>query len=163
MADLAAIFAAVGCTGTRTYIQSGNVVYCASPSVAPRVPRLVADSISRKHGLKVPVIIRTAAELDGAVRGNPFLEESDVSAVHVGFLAALPETGRVRSLDPDRSPGDSFRIRGREIYLHLPNGVARTRLTNAWFDSALGTVSTFRNWRTVMKLHEMARQSAVAQ
>ena len=33
-----------------------------------------------------------------------------------------------------------FAIRGREIYLSCPNGVARTKLTNAYFDSKLGTI-----------------------
>ena len=48
-------------------------------------------------------------------------------------------------------------LRGRDIYLHLPNGVAKSKLTNAWFDSKLATTSTVRNWRTVIKLLEMTR------
>jgi uncharacterized protein (DUF1697 family) len=47
-------------------------------------------------------------------------------------------------------------VRGREIYLHLPHGVARTKLTNAWFDRALRTKSTLRNWRTTLALSELA-------
>jgi uncharacterized protein (DUF1697 family) len=46
-------------------------------------------------------------------------------------------------------------VKGREIFLHLPNGMARTKLTNAWFDSKLKTVSTARNWNTVGKLVEL--------
>ena len=44
---------------------------------------------------------------------------------------------------------------GRDIYLRLPNGVARTKLTNAWFDRELATTSTVRNWRTVLELVEL--------
>jgi uncharacterized protein (DUF1697 family) len=33
--------------------------------------------------------------------------------------------------------------------------MGRTKLTNAYFDSKLKTVSTARNWRTVLKLLEM--------
>ncbi len=43
-------------------------------------------------------------------------------------------------------------MRGREIYLHLPNGMGRTKLSNAYFDGKLATVSTARNWRTVTAL-----------
>lgn len=43
-------------------------------------------------------------------------------------------------------------MRGREIFLHCPNGVARTKLTNDYFDAKLATTSTMRNWRTVLKL-----------
>ena len=34
-------------------------------------------------------------------------------------------------------------------------GAARTKLTNAWFDSKLRVTSTLRNWRTVLKLGEL--------
>jgi hypothetical protein len=48
-----------------------------------------------------------------------------------------------------------FIVRGREVYLRLPHGVARTRLTNDYFDANLGTMSTGRNWRTVTRLFEL--------
>ena len=34
MAELTKIFAAARCSDVRTYIQSGNVVFCASPTIA---------------------------------------------------------------------------------------------------------------------------------
>ena len=51
-------------------------------------------------------------------------------------------------------------MRGRDIYLRLPNGVADTKLTNAYFDSKLSTTSTGRNWRTVTKLLELMKNSS---
>ncbi len=41
------------------------------------------------------------------------------------------------------------------IYLKLPHGYGRTKLTNAWFERKLGTASTTRNWRTVLALADM--------
>ena len=38
---------------------------------------------------------------------------------------------------------------GRDIYLRCPNGIGRSKLTNDYFDRALGTTSTGRNWQTV--------------
>jgi uncharacterized protein (DUF1697 family) len=70
----------------------------------------------------------------------------------VMFLRDLPGGKECAALDPERSPPDAFVVRGREIYLFCPNGVAITKLTNAYFDSKLGTMSTGRNWRTVLKL-----------
>jgi uncharacterized protein (DUF1697 family) len=61
----------------------------------------------------------------------------------------------VAGLDAGRSGPDAFAVAGREIYLHLANGVAGTKLTNAYFDSKLKTVSTIRNWRTVLKLAQL--------
>jgi len=62
----------------------------------------------------------------------------------------------VAGLDPGRSPPDEFVVRGREIYLRFPGGVARSKLTNAYFDSKLATTSTVRNWRTVLKLLDLS-------
>jgi uncharacterized protein (DUF1697 family) len=71
------------------------------------------------------------------------------------FLADRPDQAKIAALDPGRSAPDEFSVLGQEIYLHLPNGMGRTKLSNAWFDSKLATVSTCRNWRTVTKLLEM--------
>ena len=103
----------------------------------------------------MPVVTRSAVELRRAVEGNPFLAAgADVATLHVGFLASEPKAEPVAALDPARSPPDRFEVRGREIFLCLPDGVARSKLTNAYFDSKLATTSTFRNWRTVLTLLE---------
>jgi hypothetical protein len=75
------------------------------------------------------------------------------------FFGAGHEIGvsgdKVAGLDLERSPPDRFELRGREIFLHCPSGVGRTRLTNDYFDTKLATTSTMRNWRTVLKLVAM--------
>ena len=100
------------------------------------------------------MIVRAAKELDRAIAANPF--KGNEEHVHIAFLADEPSRTLAAGLDPKRSPSDSFVVKGREVYLHLPDGVARTKLTNAYFDRALDTTSTVRNWRTVVKLAEMA-------
>ena len=70
-------------------------------------------------------------------------------------MTTAPES--VASLDPQRSAPDRYIVRGQEIYLHLGRSAADTKLTNAYFDSRLATISTGRNWRTVTKLVELMR------
>lgn len=157
MEGLSEVFLGAGCTRVQTYIQSGNVVFQASDGVARELPARALGGISKRFGLKVPVVVRTAAELAGAVRANPFaLAGADLALLHVVFLAERPTVAQVDSLDPLRSPPDEFRTNGREIYLRLPNGAARSKFTNAYFDAKLATTSTVRNWRTVLQLVDMA-------
>jgi len=157
MRDLSAILENAGCRDVRTYIQSGNVVFRASAARAVRVPDVIAGAIAERHGFRAPVVLRTGAEFRSAASENPFARSgAEVRALHVVFLADRPSAARVRTLEADRSPPDEFQLRGREIYLHCPNGMARTRLTNAYFDTRLATTSTVRNWKTVLKLAEMA-------
>jgi len=158
MDELVGLFAGAGCSDVKTYIQSGNVVFRATPKIATRLAERVSERIERSLGLRVPVVLRSAQELERVARTNPFLAAgADPEVLHVMFLADQPAKAAVTGLDPKRSPPDEFAVVGREIYLRCPQGMARTKLTNAYFDAKLATISTVRNWRTVTKLIELAR------
>ena len=159
MKELAAIFKAAGAISIETYIQSGNVVFEAPAAEA--CVAAVTTEIARVYGYPGRIVLRSAEELRKAYAANPFVSSgpaptgSQADPLHVYFLADRPDKAAVAALDPERSPGDSFVVKGREIYLHLPQGMARTKLTNVYFDARLKTVSTARNWKTVAKLVEM--------
>lgn len=154
MKALAEMFEVAGCAEVVTYIQSGNVVFNASAPLAKRMSKLISLAIAAQLGMRVPVVVRSAAEMAAAVRGNPFAEP--VTGLHVMFLGEAPSEGAVAGLDGNRSPGDQFVVVGAEIYLALGNGAGNTKLTNAYFDTKLKTVSTMRNLRTVLTLTEMS-------
>jgi uncharacterized protein (DUF1697 family) len=157
MTELSAMFSAAGCAGVQTYIQSGNVVFDAPAAVADVVPGQIERAIAERFGYRIPVVMRTAGELAAIFGANPFVAKgAEPDALHVVFLAGAPAASRVAALDPDRSPPDEMVVRGREIYLRCPNGIARTRITNAYLDATLATTTTLRNWRTVEKLAELA-------
>lgn len=160
MADLRGILESLGCEDVRTYIQSGNVVFRASSKARKGLEGRLSESIASTLGLTIPVLIRSAEEVEEAVARNPFQgPKFEPKHLHFGFLADRPTAAARKSLDPNRSPGDRFEVLDRCLYLHCPNGLARTKLTNAYFDRALGTVSTVRNWKTTQKLLEMLTES----
>ena len=157
MDDLKRMFKDAGCLSVRTYIQSGNVVFAATPDDSQRIRKTVAATVSDKTGTDIPIILRSVEELTQVVVANPFPSEPpDSRTLHVGFLANRPSSNLVSCLDPNRSPPDEFAVRGQEIYLRLPNGVARTRLTTAYLERVLATQGTFRNWKTVLNLLRIA-------
>ena len=159
MKDLLGLFADAGCADAAAYIQSGNIVFRATPALAARIAAAIEKQVEDRFGFSVPVVLRTAAELQLAVKRNPFLRPRvDAATLHVAFLADEPTAARLAALDPGRSRPDEFAVRGREIYLRCPNGYGRTKLTNLYFDSKLGTTSTVRNWKTVLTLLEMTRR-----
>jgi uncharacterized protein (DUF1697 family) len=159
MTDLAQLFIEAGCTDVRTYIQSGNVVFEASQSKLEKLPAVIAKSIEERFGYKTPVVLRTVEQLGETIQNNPFLKAGAAEdSLHVYFLANAPDARKIASLDPARSSPDAFFVRGRDVYLQMPNGMARTKLSNAYFDSKLATISTARNWRTVLKLFELMQK-----
>jgi uncharacterized protein (DUF1697 family) len=156
MKDLVEIFIEAGCADVRTYIQSGNVIFRASPGVSAQLPEEITSLVAKRFGFQTPVILRTAEQLRDVISNNPFRKAGAAEdTLHVMFLADLPSPLSVDNLDPDRSRPDTFIVRGQEVYLQLSNGVAGTKLSNNYFDSKLTTTSTGRNWRTVTKLLEL--------
>jgi len=157
MQALAEMFRDAGCADVRTYIQSGNVAFAASATLARKVPATVGAAIARRFGFDTPIVMRTAAELAGVVRRNPFLKAgADPVTLHVAFLRDRPGKAQTDALDPGVSPPDEFLVSGREVYLRCPNGIGRSKLTAPYFETRLRTVSTVRNWRTVLALLELS-------
>ncbi len=157
MSDLKTIFEKAGCVHVKTVIQSGNVVFEAPAKILADLPGRIARQIHTQFALKTPVILRSGAELRRILDGNPYIAAGvDEVALHVMCLATRPAPNDVAALDPRRAPPDEFTVAGENIYLHLPNGVGRSKLTNAYFDRVLRTVGTLRNWRTIARLCEAA-------
>jgi uncharacterized protein (DUF1697 family) len=157
MAELTQLLERAGCRDVRTYIQSGNAVFGASAAVAAGLAARLSAAIEAHHGLRVPVVVRTVAELRAAAAQNPYLAEGeDTKRLNVAFLQQAATASAGKALDPKRSPPDRFTLRGRELYLCLPNGVGKTRYTSDYLDRTLGTVCTIRNWNTVLALCELA-------
>ncbi len=153
MGDLRSVFESAGCSGVETIIQSGNVVFEAPEAIASHLAPVVEAQIRLRFGIASPVIVRSGASLGEIVDRNPFLRAGvDPGALHLMCLSSRPSQDDVAALDPHRSPPDEFILHDREIYLRLPNGVARSKLTNAYFDKALRTIGTLRNWRTMTRL-----------
>ena len=156
MKELVAMFEAAGAANVATYIQSGNVVFTAKPALATKLPTTIQTAITKRVGHRVPLVMRSAAELAAAIEANPFLKRSsDTEQLHLAFCTTAPTAAQIAALDAKRSPPDEFAIVNRDLYLKLPNGVGKTRFTNAYFDSKLATTCTWRNWRTVKTLLEM--------
>ena len=155
MADLRDIFGDAGCVAVQTYIQSGNVVFEAAQDLAGRLPEIVTQAISERFGFETAVVVRSGEELRQIVDSNPFDTSGDPRFLQVAFLEEAPSPEAISRLDLERSPPDAFAVRGRNVYLHYPNGVARSKLTNEYLAAQLQTASTMRNWRTVLTLLEM--------
>jgi uncharacterized protein (DUF1697 family) len=55
--------------------------------------------------------------------------------------------------------GGEYLVRGRELYLWLPDGIANTPLAAWKWDRLLGVSGTARNWNTVTRLVELTAGS----
>jgi uncharacterized protein (DUF1697 family) len=148
MPALRELFEAMGFTDVETYVQSGNVVFSATskPQAAAIVKRIEKDLKATS-----PVLLRSAAELKKLVAGNPF----GAADTHVTLLEDKPTAANLKGIADITFPPDKFKVVGRDVYLHCPNGYGRSKLNNAFWEKKLSTVATTRNWKTITALHDL--------
>jgi uncharacterized protein (DUF1697 family) len=161
MTDLKTLYENLKFKEIKTYIQSGNVIFKSNEKLSDiSLAKKIEDEIFKKYAFRVPVIIRSIDEMQNILSKNPFLKEknTDVKKLHVTFLSESPDKKNVESIENiDFSP-DQFFIRGKEIFLSVPNSYGETKISNNFFEKKLKVKATTRNWNTVNKLVEMALQ-----
>jgi uncharacterized protein (DUF1697 family) len=151
MDRLRQVVAGLGHDRVSTYIQSGNVLFRSAS-----VDRAALEgALAEAFGFAIPVVVRTRGEVDALLGADPFPEVVDDTRIGVALLADQPAVEAIASLDADRSPPDVFRVIGREVWMHCPNGFGQSKLTNEWFERRLGTVATSRNRRTMKILAQL--------
>lgn len=156
MADLVEALEPLSLKNIKTYLQSGNVIFEYNSIDSDEIAQDIKDKIIDKFGISVNVIIRTEEELESIINGNPFVKNPniEIDKLHITFLQKLPDS---TVLDLKKSENEKFEVIGREIYLYLPNGYGRTKLTNNIFEKKLNTIATTRNWKTISKLRELSK------
>lgn len=157
MAELRALCGELGWEEVETYIQSGNLVFSASGKPAALESRLEA-AIAERFGLAVPVLIRTAAQWAACAQANPFPKAGRDEPNRLQMLVSKspPRSDAAEKLTERAQAGEAVRSAGGVLWFHYPNGAGTSKLTPALIDKACGSPSTARNWRTVLKLKEMA-------
>jgi uncharacterized protein (DUF1697 family) len=155
MPRLTDMLTARGHDDVRTHLRSGNVVLTSGLSEKKLAAELT-EAIREEFGFDVPVVVRTGKELAAIVDGNPFADvATDPARYLVTFMAAAPTRAKVANL-PAPEGGGQYDVRGRELYMWLPDGITGTPIASWNWDKLLGEPGTARNWRTVAKLAELA-------
>ncbi len=158
MADLRTIAEACGFDDVSTFIQSGNVLF-RSRAGARKVTQVLHDAILEASGIDTRIATRTAGQLRSIVERNPMADRTDdATKLSVLFLFE-GVTPTLDALDPAAYVPDEVTVVDREAYLHTPNGMGKTTFVPAVMRT-LGLAGTARNWRSTMKLADLAAEMA---
>ncbi|WP_346859458.1 DUF1697 domain-containing protein [uncultured Draconibacterium sp.] len=159
MADLKDLFADAGFTNCSTYIQSGNVLFTAANDLSEtEISKKISAAILAKYGFDVPVIVRSANELKAAIKNNPFYtgDEAELNQLHLTFLNTAPEQKAIKTAESVDSGEDKFVVANCDIYVFCQGKYHQSKLSNTFFENKLKVTATTRNWKTVLKLCELA-------
>ncbi|SKC51982.1 DUF1697 domain-containing protein [Krasilnikoviella flava] len=157
-ADLREAAGAAGLSDARTYANSGNLVAtgdAGDDDVAERVTAALAAQL----GGDLRAVAVTAERAAAILAADPFpdavADHPSHVQVHVSPEPADPEG--LAQLAEGRS--ERFAVVDDVLYVDYVNGIGRSRLTPAAIDRAAGTWTTARNWNTLTRLVEMARET----
>jgi uncharacterized protein (DUF1697 family) len=118
----------------------------------------IRNAIVKAHKIDPHVAILPQSAFEKAAAANPYPEaDADPKSVHLFFLDEKPAAKATAALEKLRAERERFALKGAIMYLHAPDGVGRSKLA-AGAEKALAVPATARNWRTVGKLIEMARE-----
>lgn len=155
---------ALGLTDVVSYLQSGNLVFNSTWEESHALADELEAKIDADLGLEdVNALVLPAKEFAEIVRANPLSPRAAKGSLyHATFLFRhVPETLFAEQQLPLQD-GEKAALVGRVVYLYCPNGYAKSGLSNAYFEKALGTKATTRNWRTVRALQALCAKQPLA-
>ena len=149
-----------GFTGVRTHLQSGNIVLVSTKRSPAAVERTLEDLVEREFGVQTSVMVRTPTAMKKIAAGNPFAKRgADPRQLYVAFLKKAPSAAATRALGGARFGDDDYAVRGTEIFLRYPAGVAGSTMSTPVFEKTLGTPGTVRTWNVVTRVAELAAEA----
>jgi uncharacterized protein (DUF1697 family) len=149
MTELRAMAEAIGFANVRTYIASGNLVFASALSEA-KAKTALERRLAQYAGKPVGVLVRTGGELAAVLRANPFTTAAASRTVAI-FLDAPPPADTLAHVSGIGT--EEISLGKREIYVHYPNGMARSKLR-----IPAAKAGTARNMNTIATLAEWAAQ-----
>jgi uncharacterized protein (DUF1697 family) len=161
MAELRDLLGSLDYENVRTHILSGNAIFTSRRRSASGLEKEIERATRDRFKLDVRVLVRTADELAAIVDGNPFPGAADQgSRLFALFLDRNPDRERIDAIDPAAFEPEEFKLGDRVIYAWYKRGLQGSKLAGALSDKRLGVTSTARNWNTVTKLLELAREAS---
>jgi uncharacterized protein (DUF1697 family) len=160
MSDLRDLLTQLGFDGARSLLQSGNLIFRCDAQRSSGLESLLEIEAEKRLGIHADFLIRNAKEWREVVARNPFRKEAagDPSHLVVMFLKAAANAKEVKAVEEAIAGREKIRADGRHLYIVYPDGIGRSRLTNALIEKKLGIRGTARNWNTVLKIAALAEK-----
>ena len=157
MRELVPALEAIGLKDVRTYIASGNVIFNSAKQPA-RLAAEIERCIEKKFGFHSNTFVLSVQDLQRAAKANPFPQaDAKPQTLHLFFLAQPAKAAKIDAMNELKSKSEEFVLTNKVFYFYTPDGFGISKLANK-AEKLLGVDTTARNWRTVGKLLELAKE-----
>lgn len=161
MAELRALLAGLGYTGVATLLNSGNAVFRAASGGPARHAANIAAAISRKLGIEVPVVVKSASGLATIISECPIaVATAEHPRVLVAFVQEPKSLAGLAVIEALAGPREQFAIGRLAAYLYCASGILASKAAEALLGKT-GSPVTTRNWATVLKLQALVNGNTV--
>jgi uncharacterized protein (DUF1697 family) len=160
MADFKDLLLTLGCRKVTTLLNSGNAVVEAPRTTSQALAKKIAIAIADHFNFEVPVVVKSADELDSIVTSNELASAAaDPSRLLVAFGKDNAAIASLQAVAGLVAAPEQFLLKQQAAYLYCARGILESKAAKALLGQA-GKAVTTRNWATVLKLHARATQSA---
>ncbi len=163
MEYLRSVFADMGFSSVRSYIQSGNVFFESDEDDRAVLSDIISSRLRETLGYEVAVCLRTVPELEALVALDPFKEVTvtdDMRCCVVFATERLDPALELPMISPKKDM-EIIRANPYEAFVvwYLINGKAPA--AKGFQESVLGRDATTRYFHTVVKILDAAKKGAV--
>jgi uncharacterized protein (DUF1697 family) len=150
MEDLRRVFESLGHENVKTVVASGNVLFEAKRTAEATLVRDIEEALAETFGTRIPVVIRTQAELERLAKAKPFanVADSETTRPFVTFLKKKPR-------QQDVSRGNGYEVLGiydRAVCSVVDLSGGTTPELMRVLDKEFGPEVTTRSWNTVERV-----------
>jgi len=152
MKDLREIAEAAGASSTKTYIQSGNLVFDLSKGTIAAFSKTLRAGVKKAYGFEPSIFSIDLKSYRVVLNKNPFAD-ADPSKIHLMFSDQIPSTA-LKAVKERLITTEQLEAAATAIYFFAPDGVARSKAAEQLVRGF--SQGTMRNWRSCLKIEESA-------
>ncbi|RKR15147.1 uncharacterized protein (DUF1697 family) [Maribacter vaceletii] len=158
MANLRLLLEKNGFNNVQTYIQSGNIVFNTSEENKSKLEDRIAEIIKKTYDFEVPVVVKTGEEIQYILTNNPYKNPEDLNSNKIYFVLLKEESKDENKaiLNAISFANETLVITPNCVYLRCALGAGKAKCTNNLIEKKLKVSATTRNYKTMLKLQEMA-------
>lgn len=134
------------------YLHTGNWVFESSKNKT-ELESLLLKSMEDMLGWNVPILLKSAKEINSIISDCPFPEEKKKRSYFV--LPFTKPLENVEEINKISFPNEEFYIKFDCIYLYVDLGMSKAKLSNNWFENKLKITATARNYNTMKAIQKL--------
>jgi uncharacterized protein (DUF1697 family) len=155
MAELKAALEADGFENVATVVASGNVLFDHAKAPDAKLEQRIAEVVKDRFGIDTFAAVRSKAELEAAIDGNPFARDGEAKFVHTIFLAEPLDRRAFEACAKGYDGPERLAPGMREFFVDFAEGVARSKLDPAMKKAKIvKSRATARNIRSLRRIVE---------